>query len=362
MKRRYLTVGIILLFIGTCIIPSTTSELIPKNNIITVDDEPGDADFTSIKEAVNYSSPGDTIEVYSGIYREDGIRIIKENMNLLGIDHELGEGGDTGKPFIKPDDSATVIIVEESYVIVSNFRIEKLSSSTCIRLGSDEPSRNQNNNTISDCNICNPHGNGIVFNGIGRDINIINNTIYDCNPHGISADSLDFTIKDNTITSCTHVGIDIQLCHGKNISHNTIRFCGTGIRMYYGSNNIICGNNIGSCNTGILNRLGNDNTISGNNIELCPFGFSNECGTRNSIINNNFKECWYFLPWFEVSFIDFLKKDKWIGNYWDNWKGVGPKRIFGIMVIGIPLGEFGIPIPIPRFEYDWYPAKEPYDI
>ncbi|MCK4416200.1 MAG: hypothetical protein KAU84_03520, partial [Thermoplasmatales archaeon] len=60
MIQKGLAVAVILLFIGTCIIPSATSELTNSKNIITVDDEPGDADFTSIKEAVDYSSPGDT--------------------------------------------------------------------------------------------------------------------------------------------------------------------------------------------------------------------------------------------------------------------------------------------------------------
>jgi hypothetical protein len=57
-----------------------------------------------------------------------------------------------------------------------------------------------------------------------------------------------------------------------------------------------------------------------------------------------------------------LKKDRWIENYWDTCKRFGPKRIFGIVIIGIPLGEWEIPIPIPRFAFDWNPAQEPYDI
>ena len=108
MIRKGLAVVVILLFIGTCIIPSatsqfTTSKLTNGKNIITVDDEPGDADFTSIKEAVNYSSPGDTIEVYSGTYLEQGIHIVNDNITLLGIAHELGEGDDSGKPFINAE-------------------------------------------------------------------------------------------------------------------------------------------------------------------------------------------------------------------------------------------------------------------
>ena len=90
------------------------------NNTITVDDEPGDADFTSIKEALNYSSPGDTIEVYSGTYFEQGIHIVKDNITLVGIAHELGGGGDSGKPFINGDGTAIVIHVQENHIIVSN--------------------------------------------------------------------------------------------------------------------------------------------------------------------------------------------------------------------------------------------------
>ena len=379
MKKEWLVkilvIQIILLFIYLSITPSFAHTIEKsyqpsKGATITVDDEPGDADFISIKEALNYSSPGDTIEVYSGIYREDGIRIMKENVSLLGISHELGDGNDSDKPFIKPDGTEVVIIVEASGVIVSNFRIEKLSSSTCITLGADEPSRNQNNNTISDCFILNPYGSGIFVNRIGRDINIINNTITGCSYDGISADSLDFNITGNVIIGIDFDGIDIGYSGGKNISYNYISSCKNGIRMQ-GSNNIIYGNDIRSCHVGILNYGGSKNTIYYNNIEDCPIGFSNEGGGGNRIIKNNFQECWNIFPWFKVSFLNFLlNKDKWIGNYWEIWRGIAPKPvpspkiIPGIVFLGIPIpgGELPLVIPIPRFEYDWQTVKEPYNI
>ena len=99
--KRILTIGVILLFIGMSI-PFTSSKQQSLGNVITVDDE-GDGDYTSIKEAVINSNPGDTIEVYSGTYLEQGIHIVNDNIALLGISHELGEGDDTGKPFIKGD-------------------------------------------------------------------------------------------------------------------------------------------------------------------------------------------------------------------------------------------------------------------
>jgi hypothetical protein len=149
MLRKGLVVAVILLFISVAVAPNIFAlniEHQSRGTTIIVDDE-GDGDYTSIKEAVNYSSPGDTIEVYSGIYREEGIRIEKDNITLIGIEHELGEGNDTGKPFIKPDGNATVIVVNASHVIISNFRIEKLARGFCIHLGADNPNLDQNNNT-----------------------------------------------------------------------------------------------------------------------------------------------------------------------------------------------------------------------
>jgi len=95
--RKYLAIGVILFFIGTSIVPSIQSEFPSGQNIITVDDEPGDADFTAIPEAVNSSNPGDTIEVYSGTYLEQGIHIVTDNITVLVIFHEIGVCDDRGK-------------------------------------------------------------------------------------------------------------------------------------------------------------------------------------------------------------------------------------------------------------------------
>ena len=143
MKNKCLVVGIILFFIEAAIVPSIQSEFIYEKNIITVDDEPGDADFTSIQEAVNHSNPGDTIEVYSGTYTEQEIHLEKEKLNLLGIAYELGAGNDSGKPFIKGNAiyHGSIIRVLASYVAISNFTVENTASATnysyCIHVGSD---------------------------------------------------------------------------------------------------------------------------------------------------------------------------------------------------------------------------------
>ena len=66
MKKHFLVVGIIVLFIFSALTPITLGHTNEDGNIIIVDDE-GDGYYTSIKEAVNHANPTDTIEVYSGI-------------------------------------------------------------------------------------------------------------------------------------------------------------------------------------------------------------------------------------------------------------------------------------------------------
>jgi hypothetical protein len=49
----------------------------------------------------------------------------------------------------------------------------------------------------------------------------------------------------------------------------------------------------------------------------------------------------------------FLRLNRWSRNYWSEHSGILPKAIRGNM-------EFLFFIP--RLEFDWHPAKEPYDI
>ena len=343
MIKKGLVVAVILLFIGTCIIPSatsqfTTSKLTNGNNIITVDDEPGDADFTSIKEAVNYSSPGDIIEVYSGTYLEQGIRIEKDDITLRGISHELGEGNDSGKPFIKGDGTAYVIKLIASYVNVSNFIIENPWSEvsyhySCIRVGTDWPDELYNitisDCIISDCIIRNSTSTGIsvVQTGQKKNITIINNHINHC--RGIFVSGGGCIISGNVISDCSDIGIwfrgDLQ-----NVSGNRIRQCRIGIQ-FGGDYNIVYGNDIENCDAGI------------------QYG-----GKGNIITKNNFKNYSRIGIWFGRFFLGF-ENNKWIGNYWDTWIGVGPKIILGLFIISEE-------IRIPWFNFDWKPAQEPYDI
>jgi nitrous oxidase accessory protein NosD len=74
MKRKCLAIGIILLFVGTCIIPAIAQDdgkpiLASRGNWLYVGGS-GPGNYSKIQDAINASSPGDTVYVYSGKYAE----------------------------------------------------------------------------------------------------------------------------------------------------------------------------------------------------------------------------------------------------------------------------------------------------
>ena len=357
LLRKYFTIGVLFFFVGTSIVPTLRSGFPSEKTIITVDDEAGDADFTSITEALNASSPGDTIEVYSGTYPEQMIYIRNDNSTLLGIAHELGGGNDTGRPFIQGDVAlGDVLRIEASQVFISNFLIENSNG----YLGGCIASNDQHNITISDCVLHTKKEGDHPNKGIGirgNHIQILHNEISFCSP-GISivTDSpLNITITGNVITDCGIYGGIVLTGDEQNISGNRILRCVEGIRIF-GTKNVIYGNEIADC-------------------PVCVESTNYDAGQRGNIITqNNFKNYsfknttlggWWTRSILVTFFgVVYTKKDQWVGNYWDSWIGIGPMGIRGWLIIGfvfVFLGT-GIGLPLPWFEYDRHPARQPYEI
>ena len=65
---------------------------------ITVDDDPGMADYEHIQDAVNAASPGDTIYVFEGLYIEHVVVDKWDSLQLIGDDREnvVIDGGWSG--------------------------------------------------------------------------------------------------------------------------------------------------------------------------------------------------------------------------------------------------------------------------
>ena len=108
-------IGMIILIVGVSFSPSTISIESQENlGILSIQkewlvDDDGDGDFTSIQDAIDNASDGDTIYVYSGYY-EEHISVTK-SIKLFGKNQELGNGTSTGKPIIDGNSLGDVIVI-----------------------------------------------------------------------------------------------------------------------------------------------------------------------------------------------------------------------------------------------------------
>jgi parallel beta-helix repeat protein len=292
-----------------------------QRTIITVDDEPGDANFISIYEALNYSNPGDIIEVYSGIYYEHNIIIDKAEVTLKGIPYELGNGNDTGKPFIKGNALSDVITIRTHNVTITGFHIENGIGSWAVSV--------------------------IYFsdNGKAEGCIISNNDLsYSPMPVIYCTSNYCKIINNNISYSSSGQGILLRKpCDYTIISGNVISYCKEGIYIGdAGSRYTITENIISQCDCGIV-LLGDFNIVSYNTMENNYKGLHVEFGNFNRIEKNNFINNTK-----QASFEDFA--NIWSKNYWGQPRLL-PYPIFGICYLIIPWVQF-----------DWHPAQKPYDI
>lgn len=263
---------------------------IPKTydlgSVIIVDDE-GDGDYTRIEDAVRTAKPGDTIKVYSGTYYET-IELTKE-INLIGIDYELGSGDDSGNPIVNGNNLAHVFLISKNQnpVKVVNFTIiNSYSTDSGIVIRSSD-------NQIINCTIMNNPGNGIEVSN-SYNTTISNCTIYANGEHGIyMVNGHEFTISNCTIYDNNNRGIRID----GHTTNCTIFDCEIYLNNREGI--FVSSSSIDKCNIkkcriynnkeeGILMAYCLNITISDCNIYLNEGqGISLEYGSRDNIIENN---------------------------------------------------------------------------
>jgi parallel beta-helix repeat protein len=185
--------------------------------------------------------------------------------------------------------------------------------------------------------------------------NIISNNIFrDIRNTGMLLHESNHTISDNIIIDSAQ-GIwlngDPDSVSNLTISNNTIADIGyEGILLWCAHGNTITGNNITNARQGVVILESHNNLIKRNNIAHNSQGVFLSLSRRNKFYENNFIDSGYAG---HVEFKGYSFFNRWRGNYWDNQiiHGV-PKILFG---------RFGI-LPIPWFNFDWRPAKKPYDI
>lgn len=327
--KRMVAVGIVMLLVDICLflaIASPSPIAKAERNIIIVDNE-GDGDYTTIKEALNNANPGDTIEVYSGTYYEHNITIEMEDITLKGMPYELGSGNDTGKPFIDGEGKEEVISVMAEGITVTGFHIENEGAHAHIIIGI---SGNAHNCEISDNDISHSI---MACIGVGSNNNkILNNNI----SHSVMRQGI---VVGN--------GSSNNIISGNTISDMDLE----GILLWNSHHNLVSYNRVSRCSWVGITIIGDRNIIYRNHIEDNDNGLEIWNGIFNFVIQNNFinnsydANCalgWGFYPGFS---------NRWINNHWDDWIGFGPKVIPGTILLFIP-----------RPNFDWRPAREPYDI
>ena len=385
-----MAVGIILLFVGTGIIPAIAQDIqkpLPtsRGNWLYVGGS-GPENYTRIQDAINASFDGDTVYVYddSSPYYEH--ILINTSIRIFGECRETTT--------INGDGEGTVISCYSNNVTINNFTIEQ-----------------SGRNRWSDAGI-KLHGNAYypVSGCTLSNLTITNNAI------GIFLISSCFTdISNTTITNCSYVGIDIgdelsfDFVPSHNKIHNNIIFNNgeEGIKIeslslpgYLGLGgneiyqNVITSNGWKPFDVnrsflgGIVFIATNSNSVFENVIVNNPIGIVmaavyHTCSNNTVYLNDiNLNKIGIVIkpPWlgysaggnkiFKNNFVNnkihALNSDKNVwddgmghGNYWDNWIGVKYEACSKLPKIILGRTYY---LPLPRFNFDWYPAQEPYKI
>ena len=175
-----------------------------------VDDDGGAGiNFTSIQDAVNNASEGDTIIVYGGIYYDNVV--VDKSLTLQGEDRNttiIDGNGESCVPIYLRDDC---ICVDSDHVNISGFTLQKGSTGISIDSNYNEIF----NNKVISC------GTGIELWNSDYS-NITNNTVLLCNPNIVLYDSNHNIISNNIIYSPHCYGIQLENSSNNVILNNII--------------------------------------------------------------------------------------------------------------------------------------------
>jgi parallel beta-helix repeat protein len=204
------------------LIPSVVSiNVLPTQKATFIVDNEGDGDFTTIQEAVDSASGGDIIEIYSGTYKENVV-IDYEQLTLIGINLELGNGNDTGYPIIDGGGIGNVLTIRKTDGNILEGAIIRYLLIT-------------GSGTTGEAGIK-------VY--LARDIEISNVEVYECD-YGLFIDSVDTCeIKFNFVRD-NRWGILFDECDHNQIIENIVRDNNrSGIKLESSPDNAISLNTI----------------------------------------------------------------------------------------------------------------------
>jgi parallel beta-helix repeat protein len=415
MKRKCLAVGIILLFVGTCIIPAiakNTEKQSSRGSWLYVGGS-GPGNYTRIQDAIDNASDGDTVFVYSGIYLEnlniakDGIELVGENKYTTILDGN------------KKDD---VIRISGNYTYIKEFTIQNSSNmhvgiavqilmyppcniknihiSNCIFKNNDLGVlfNNVSQCSLSNCQFYNLTAQSVTIRLSSEDISITNCSIHDSGEEvgggWISSGNINVdgrTLDEDNRYNCSNIticnndiynllGNGITIIESKNVhiyQNNIYKNSFNGIEIVASSDCQICHNNIyeNSINGIFIERA--DVKIFNNSIYKNGVGryydggillqdcFNNITVNSNVIKENNqyglllirssmnsITKNNFINNTFNAYFMQHSLLNHWRENYWTDYFGLRLKIIKGTLGLSW----------FPWMNFDLHPAQEPYDI
>jgi parallel beta-helix repeat protein len=377
MKKIFVGIVLCVLMSASIIVPVSTtvatktpSYSLTSGTILYVGGS-GPGNYTTIQEAIDAATDGDTVSVYddSSPYYE-ALRI-NHSISLIGEEKHttILDGGNLN--------NISVVNISADGVVVQGFTIQNGSWT----LWSSE-------------------GNGIVIGA--NHVRITDNIIRDNNA-GIMLGELllnssfiveanHCVIEDNDIYQNTE-GIDFLFGSYCRVSYNRISYNnyeGVSINSLSTGNLITCNNITKNDGMGILMSYTVNNTILKNNIvENAQGGFVLMDSNKNSILQNNIYHNGIRNVWTDSILLDILITKRrpfdntWDGNYWGRAHQL-PKPVFGFIFFLLPSlilslylqpfkllqflrygnASFYLLIPLGLFmvRFDWHPAAEPYVI
>jgi nitrous oxidase accessory protein len=378
MKKEWLiktlAIGIILLFICISITPLSAVDNLKKSsvpfssgNILYVGGS-GPGNYTSIQDAIDNSSDGNTVYVF------DDLSPYYENVRVNKSITFLGENRET--TIIDANGSGCPVYLEANNITISGFLLQHSGNEWYNDAGihfkfwSEE--RKTNNNRIIGNKITNNYDGLFGYlsaNNLIRDNIIINNR--DCGIYFLG-DCTSNVIKNNIIMK-NNIGVYIQHSNFIQIIGNTIDNNNElGVHIAEDATlNLVKNNYIANSSSGIvLDSSGIDivsNVITSNNIGLY-LSVTFRCVIhRNNFIENNISATFYYESFAKMLALflraNVFQMNKFFHNYWDdNYET--PKVIMGKMFCFLFLSFlFGIETKTIEWKnYDWFPAKKPYDI
>jgi len=247
----------------------------------------GPGNYSKIQDALDAADYGNTVYVYSGVYKEN--LMIDNSINLIG------ENKNT--TIIDGSEAEAVVEITADHVNISEFTVKNSSYHPGIFVYSSH-------NNIFNCDISDSDG------------------------IRLSDYSNNNTISSNQIHNNTSTGIHLLLSNNNTIRSNQIYNNFQGIQILHSKNNAITTNQIYNNNyCSILLYNSTSNTIITNQIHnntgwgVGAYGISLENSSNNIIYHNNFIDNTENSSW------DLLGTNTWYnkilqeGNYWDDYVG-----------------------------------------